>query len=141
MKDEQGQFDYFFRWRIVDEDSSSGGRESDEYKLVEIPLPPEGSPLEEDLPLSYEQLIGQWVFEVATLEWPHPHEPARKWHIINHWAEEPSTEIRRQAESAILQDTRYFKTCSMCNSVTNVGYMHSDKVCDGCAEKHLGIIH
>jgi hypothetical protein len=29
----------------------------------------------------------------------------------------------------------------MCNSVTNIGYMHSDKVCDGCAEKHLGVDH
>jgi hypothetical protein len=141
MKDEQGKFDYFFRWRIVDEDSPSGGSEPDEYQLIELALPPEGSRPDKNQPLRYEELIGQWVFEVATLVWPHPHEPSRRWHIVNHWEEEPSKEIRRQAESDTLHDTHYFKTCSMCNDIKNVGYMHSAKVCDGCAEKHLGVDH
>ena len=141
MKDDRGQFDYFFRWRIVDEDSPSGGSEPDEYEFTDLSLPPEGSPLEEYPPLSWEQLIGQWVFEVATLAWTHPHEPRREWHLFDHWAEEPHREDKRQAESVALQDRRFFKTCTMCNELTNVGHMHNSKVCDGCAEEYLGVMH
>lgn len=33
------------------------------------------------------------------------------------------------------------QTCRYCGESFNPGWMHDDDVCQGCAEKHLGVVH
>ena len=136
MKDKASEFSEFFRWRIFYQNSPSGVSEFDEDERI---LPVTAS--EEDQAQLYEQLIGQWVFEVVTLEWPHPHEPRPMWHLIDHWAEEPSAKTRKQAESAALRDSCYFKKCSKCNRLNNVGHMYGDDLCYTCAAEEFHIVY
>jgi hypothetical protein len=136
MKDKASEFSEFFRWRIFDQNSPSGVSEFDEDERI---LPVTAS--EEDQAQRYEKLIGQWVFEVVTLEWPHPHEPRPMWHLIDHWAEEPSAKMREQVESAALRDTRYFKRCRTCKQLNNVGHMHNSALCYTCAAEEFHIVY
>lgn len=42
---------------------------------------------------------------------------------------------------ALLDDPRCFGTWAICRQRQPVGWMHPDRVCQQCAERHLGVVH
>lgn len=89
--------------------------------------------------LRFHQEAGSWLFEVARVEWLHPHEPRLIWTPFRTWTEEPSAEQRLAARTAAIEG--YFRTCLSCNELCNIGHMHDQQICQGCAASYLGVVY
>ncbi len=71
--------------------------------------------------------------------WPHGHEPVPQLrgveHVVAaHALEDALLRARRQLQRAL-------RTCRMCRQRFVPGHMHCDEICQGCAERHLGVTH
>jgi hypothetical protein len=40
-----------------------------------------------------------------------------------------------------LDDPRLFRSCTHCGEKNPVGWMHSDTICQACAETDLGVVY
>jgi hypothetical protein len=80
-----------------------------------------------------------WALLVAVVTWPHPHEPTLNWKTFRQWRREPPAETKARARAAVVK--RYFRLCSICGELCNVGHMHERDTCHGCAERVFGVIH
>jgi len=87
------------------------------------------------------EVDGVPTLEVGIVEWPHPHTPELRWEVARRFQAVPSSDELRRAQQSALEDPHFFRTCSMCRERQNAGHMHSRRVCQGCAEKHLGVVH
>jgi type I restriction enzyme M protein len=81
------------------------------------------------------------VLEVAVLEWHGPHEPGLCWEEYQSWVGTPSDGEVKIAQLRALADPEFFKKCGRCRKRCNVGNMHDDTICQGCAERYLGVVH
>ena len=82
---------------------------------------------------------GQWIFEVGVVDWPSPSEPCLVWKRFRTWKHEPNPARLRSARTAATK--RYFRTCTRCGELNNLGHMHDADTCQGCAERYLGVVH
>ena len=82
---------------------------------------------------------GGWVFEVAVVGWESPHEPGLTWKVFRTWKREPGGERLRAAKAAAIK--RYYRTCTHCQELCQLGHMHDRTTCQGCAERLLGVVH
>jgi hypothetical protein len=80
-----------------------------------------------------------WVYEVARVEWPHPHTPHLIWEPFRTWRKEPSTAGLQAARCAAIKHA--FCTCTLCHELHPRGHMHDRTICQGCAEGFLGVVH
>lgn len=80
-----------------------------------------------------------WVFQVSIVEWDSPHTPHIKWKDFRKWQQEPSTKRKEQAKAAAVK--RWFRTCSYCGELHNLGHMYNCKMCQGCATDVLGVVY
>jgi hypothetical protein len=87
------------------------------------------------------EIDGAISLEVGTVEWHGSHTPELRWEVAHRFASTPSSDELRRAQRAALDNQRFFGMCKMCGERCNVGHMHSKTVCQGCAEKHLGVVH
>ncbi len=83
---------------------------------------------------------GTHRFEVATVEWPQPHEPVLRWKAFRSWKRPPTVERMGRAQRAALAATRFFRTCRTCGEHQNAGHMFGADLCQGCAERTLGVV-
>lgn len=79
-------------------------------------------------------------FEVGIVTWSHPHEPDAVWKCFRRWKSAPLPERIAAAEKAVLANQRYFRRCATCGELNNAGHMHNAATCQGCAERHLGVV-
>ena len=84
---------------------------------------------------------GEWVFQVARLDWPQPHRPEKDWIGLRRWKNAPSKESLRKAQKAALRSRRFFRRCGNCGAVQNAGYMHNQTICMGCSHSVYGVIY
>ena len=84
---------------------------------------------------------GESRLEVAIVEWSGPHSPALRWETYRTWSGPPSPEQLSAAHHSALQDPQFFKVCRMCDERNNAGHMRDTTTCQGCAERHLGVVH
>jgi hypothetical protein len=71
--------------------------------------------------------------------WPHPHEPVP-------WLRDVVHVVRADDLSRIVEHARELRgemlqVCRFCGQHNVPGHMHSDDVCQSCAERHLGVVH
>ena len=102
----------------------------------------EPSDIEEDTIDDYFRCLhtdGRWVFEVAQVAWESPHEPNLDWKTFRTWKREPSAERFLAARTAAIK--RYFRTCTHCQKLCNLGHMHDRSICQGCAERFLDVLY
>lgn len=85
--------------------------------------------------------VDGWVFQVAVVRWPQPHEPHLEWIPFRHWKTAPDVTRLQKARAAALSRPRFFRACSMCHKLNNAGHMHDKQVCQSCAERHLGVCY
>jgi len=88
-----------------------------------------------------EEQNGTWVFQVAVLSWDGPCTPVHDWKTLHRWKTQPDETRLAKARAKAVADPRFFRHCTLCSEVCKAGYMHSDDVCQGCAERHLGVVH
>ncbi len=82
-----------------------------------------------------------WHFQVATVNWPHPHKPELAWVTFRRWKTVPDPARLQKARTAALANPRFFRTCSRCHELKNAGHMHDQQTCQSCAERYLGVVH
>jgi type I restriction enzyme M protein len=81
------------------------------------------------------------VLEVAVVEWHGPHEQGLCWEEYQSWVGKPTDTEVKAAQERALADPELFKQCNRCGELCNVGNMHDDTICQGCAERYLGVVH
>lgn len=88
-----------------------------------------------------EEQAGTWVFQVGIVRWETVCTPSIEWQTYRSWKTRPSEARLAKARAAAEADPRLFRQCTMCIELCNAGHMHSDDTCQGCAERHLGVVH
>lgn len=85
------------------------------------------------------QAEGRWILEVGIVEWPSPDQPEIVWKPFRTWKNKPTADrlVTARAAAAL----RYFRTCTHCQELCNLGHMHDRTTCQGCAEGLLGVVH
>jgi len=82
-----------------------------------------------------------WVFEVAVVRWDGPHTPRLEWKPFRRWKRKPAEQQMARARSAALGRPSLFRRCTVCEMNRNAGHMHDRTVCQGCAERRLGVVY
>ncbi len=80
-----------------------------------------------------------WVFEVGTVEWPHPSEPVIIWKRFRRWKKEPDSERLTSARKAA--ENRFCARCEYCGDLRLKGDMFDRTACHGCASTHFEICY
>lgn len=81
------------------------------------------------------------------LDCPHPHEPVVNPVLLGsvRWPElAPAVALevcRLLINEAGRQRRESFRTCQYCGRTFGPEHMHSEDVCQGCAERYLGVVH
>ena len=84
---------------------------------------------------------GRAELEVGVVTWPGPAGPTVEWKTLRRWTRPPTAEALRAAEDKALANRRYFRQCSACGQLQNVGHMHDEVLCQGCAHERLGVVY
>ena len=80
-------------------------------------------------------------------DWPHPHEPVVNPVLLGsvRWQElAPAVALelcRLLIDEASRQRRESFRTCRYCGRTLGPEHMHTNDVCQGCAERYLGVVH
>lgn len=82
-----------------------------------------------------------WEYQVGVVGWPHPSTPILQWKALRHWQTQPDAASIAEARDSALADPRFFRTCSRCGELNNVGHMHDKEICQACAVLHLGVVY
>jgi len=97
-----------------------------------------------DLISDFTRLIegeGEFHLQVAIVKWAGAHKPTLVWTTYRRWKRPPTPERVAVAQQKALTVPRYFRTCEMCGERNNAGHMDDRRVCQFCAERHLGIVY
>jgi len=78
---------------------------------------------------------------VCEIGWDGPHTPISRWVISRSLTHEASETEVEEAIAGILEDPRYFRVCLECGERQPLGWMHDERVCQGCAETNHGVAH
>jgi len=81
---------------------------------------------------------------LPTVEWTMgsygPAASSRMWKRME-CHEMDDIELESLLNDALKQRKKEFQKCNYCERCIPPEYMHSDNVCQSCAEKHLGVLH
>jgi hypothetical protein len=85
---------------------------------------------------------GVWRFEAATVKW-NGHAPHLEWQTFREWSAAPAYQQLADARYDATRDARFFQRCTKCKRITNIGHMFgpASGICQGCAERHLGVVY
>ncbi len=78
---------------------------------------------------------------VCVVTWSGPHTPESRWEVGRKLAPEASESDIEAAIQSLLEDTRFFGVCSHCGERNQHGHMHSETICQSCAERDLGVVY
>lgn len=79
------------------------------------------------------------IVAVATVVWDGPHRPALQWSSYDRTFGTELTD--EQIVHVVSGDSRFFRTCERCGEIRSVGHMHSESICQGCAEGTLEVAY
>ena len=79
--------------------------------------------------------------QVCMIEWSHPHTPKGTWHPVEKLDKCTPQEVIDDLLEKTLRDRHYFKVCNECDQRNPSGHMHSNNVCQSCAEENHGVVH
>jgi hypothetical protein len=81
---------------------------------------------------------------LPTVEWTMgsygPVASSRLWKRVD-WCEITDTELISLLNDALKQRKNEFRICRYCGRKFPLEHMHANDVCQGCAEKHLGVVY
>lgn len=79
------------------------------------------------------------VVAVAKVVWDGPGRPALQWRAYDRTFGAELTD--EQIVHVVSGDSRFFRTCERCGEVRSVGHMHSESICQGCAEGRVVAVY
>ncbi|MBS2034651.1 hypothetical protein JST97_06680 [bacterium] len=91
--------------------------------------------------MSQTRLCEGKTLEVATTQWPHPHEPVLVWRRARSWKHGPTPEQLERARQRLLTTRKYFFRCKFCQELADSGWSYESDVCYGCATVHFGVLY
>ncbi len=78
---------------------------------------------------------------VCTIDWDDPHTPVSTWVEGRIMARDtPAADLDRAIDE-LLAHRRYFRVCEECGERNPDGWMHTDRICQRCAETNHGVVH
>ena len=86
-------------------------------------------------------VAGATILQVATVAWSGPHRPSLRWRKFRTWSSTPDPAEVVAAQTETLANPKFFQRCDRCGERNNIGHMHDDHTCQGCAERYLGVVH
>ncbi len=78
---------------------------------------------------------------VRVITWSSPHVAVSSWETWRTLDHQPGPAERDSLFSQVLADPKYFGACVGCGEVAPRGWMHSTKVCQGCAQKNHAVVY
>jgi len=87
------------------------------------------------------------IFSQFALEWDGPHTPViRPLPIATiQWKNLLKPERQRfftsLVELIVQRRRKLYRKCQYCKDLTPPEWLHNDQTCQGCAERHLGVVH
>jgi hypothetical protein len=78
---------------------------------------------------------------VKEIVWEGPHTPTENWILISKVGSDVDKPKVDEMVRAILMNEKYFKTCGECGEIKPDGWMHDNKICQGCATKNHGVVY
>lgn len=78
--------------------------------------------------------------EVSVISW-NGHSPTSAWVDFGPIPKDAGPVETSQAVERILVSERFFRRCQTCKTLNPVGLMHDANICQGCAERDLGIVY
>ena len=78
---------------------------------------------------------------VHEIRWEGPYTPIHTWAVGRSLPASASESEIENATVGILRDPRYFRSCLECGDRKPVGWMHHERICQGCAEANHGVVH
>jgi hypothetical protein len=79
--------------------------------------------------------------EVGTISWDGPHTPTNKWVDFGPIPKTAGAVEINALMGKTLVCKRFFRRCETCKMLKPLGWMHDTKICQGCAERDLGVVH
>ena len=73
--------------------------------------------------------------------WPSPSQPGWRLRGIEHFPDFDSFDLERELKKARTRRRRALRRCRLCGERHLPGHMSSAQVCQGCAERRLGVVH
>ena len=78
---------------------------------------------------------------VCEVSWDSPYEPVSTWTPAKKLPSgSPPEEVAAVVEG-LVHDRRYFQVCTECSVRKPAGWMHDEKLCQGCAQRVLGVVY
>ncbi len=77
--------------------------------------------------------------QVAMISWNGPHTPSTEWVNFRSIPENTTPDEIEKAMNQALARKSYFLRCQTCKQLNPLGWMHDDRICQGCAERDLGV--
>jgi len=77
---------------------------------------------------------------VCVINWDGPATPITRWKVAARINVTDSEEKLDAEIELILRDKRYFGICKECGERNPTGWMHSNELCQSCAEK-FGVVY
>jgi hypothetical protein len=81
------------------------------------------------------------VLRVRLITWPHPHTPRARWHAVATFPSDTDEVDLANTRRSILANSKYFRVCTECGTRKPVGWMHSEAICQSCAEQRHGVVY
>ncbi|MFC6617328.1 hypothetical protein [Deinococcus radiophilus] len=107
-------------------------------------LPPLSAPNDADIQAEFIRVVsvggaldGRLWLEVGLIRWTGPHTPALTWQVADSLPAGASAEAVTTAQTALLNDARYFAVCERCGRRCPQGWMLDGVTCQACAERFL----
>ena len=73
--------------------------------------------------------------------WPGPGAPVQQMQDVVHVPTAMSSDLCEVLAQARRRHAAALRLCRYCRRQRTPGHMHSDDVCQRCAERHLGVVH
>jgi hypothetical protein len=73
--------------------------------------------------------------------WPDPGRPVHVLEDVVHVPPEFCEDLAATIDRVRVLREAALRTCRYCGARNTPGHMHSEDVCQACAERHLGVVH
>lgn len=77
----------------------------------------------------------------ADVAWPGPSTPVVRLRDVTHLPSASGYSLDEEINRAYRLREEAMRACRFCKTECVPGHMHTDNICQGCAERHLGVVH
>ncbi len=88
-----------------------------------------------------EQVDGGLRILVGSVDWDGPAHATLSWSVASELPADSSASVVEEAIVEILASPEHFAHCEECGELNPLGWMHDERICQSCAQRHHGIVY